>query len=100
MDKILSTTHSDGPAENGEDYPTHFTIVLQMYRMVKGPASDASNAQKVQSAPVQNCSVQIATGTICPTLTDANADARFSIWNDNVRANFDMVAWIKETMSR
>ena len=91
MDKILSTTHSDGPAENGEDFPNHLTIVLQKYRMVKGPASDASNAKKVQSAPVQNRNVQIVTGTICPPLTDANADARFSSRNDNVKANFDMV---------
>ena len=59
--------------------------------MVKGPASDASNAKKVQSAPVQNRNVHIATGTICPPLTDANADARFSARNDNVKANFDMV---------
>ena len=91
MDKILSTTHSDGPAENGEDYPTHLTTVLQRYRTVKGPASDASNAKKAQSAPAQNRNVQIATGTICPPLPDANAAARFSTRNDNVKANFDMV---------
>ena len=91
MDKILSTTHSDGPAENGEDYPTHLTIVLQKYHMVKGPASDTSNAKKALSALVQNCNVQIATGTICPPLTDANAAARFSTRNDDVKANFDMV---------
>ena len=65
--------------------------------MVKGPASDVSNAKKAQSAPVQNRNVQIATGTICPPLTDANADARFDTKNDNVKPI--LIWWRKETMS-
>ena len=87
LDDILSTTHSDADAINGEEIPSHLVPVLARYIEVKGSNSDKpddGNPNSKVSAAVINREVQIVVQGILPPLgSDDNAPPRYSTRDAN-----------------
>lgn len=90
LEQIASTSHSDGAAEDGEEYPSHLKDLITEYQAILEPV--AGHPSSKLSVAQKNSRVQMdVVGFLPPAVKPENTQSRSSTQCDNVRNGVSVV---------
>jgi hypothetical protein len=84
LDNIVKHKHSDGNADDGENFPAHLRILIELWNQIKKEAEDTRCDNLTQSQKNRVVADSV-TGVTAPLGIDTNATARASTTAENKR---------------